>query len=152
MSRGRRTQAEAALRPVAGVNDIQVVGALNEEWLRRVGIHTDARSVWLHPDKVAHMQERRGRTHSEFCLEHLPSVIIRPDLIGLEEADARRICLVSLIADHRQHLFVSVKLVRASEAGTLVDELWFSTAYMVGQKSLTRLRKRINFIPCAVTD
>ena len=136
-----RDDSEAALRPVGGVADIQVVGALSERIAALLGLSTGARSVWMHQDTVGHVVTRRDRD-AEFVLEHLPGAILRPQFVGIEFCDADRVRLVHRLEKHDCYVHVAIKLVVAAEAGSGIDELWVSTAYKMGARSLTRLRKK----------
>lgn len=137
---GRSGNSEALLRPVAGVAEIQVIGALADHIAQALALPTTARSVWLHPDTATHVVSRR-QADADFVLSNLPRAILRPHFAGVELCDSRRVRLVHTVAA-RSHLHVALKLVLAAEAGSATDELWVSTAYRIGATSLTRLRNK----------
>lgn len=136
-----RDDSEAALRPVGGVADIQVVGALSDRVVELLALQTAARSVWMHPKSVSHIIGQRGKD-SEFVLQHLPRAVLQPHFVGIEFRDRSRVRLVHRMDDHDCHLHVAVKLVVASAAGSGFDEFWVSTAYRMGSQSLTRMRNK----------
>ena len=140
--------AEAALRPVAGVEELQVVGAVHDRVLGLLGIATSARSVWLHPDVVHHVEQQRefGPGDAEFVLSHMAHTILRPHLVGVEFRDPRRADLVHLVSAEDRHLCVALKFVTAAESRSAQDEIWVSTAFPMGHRSLTRLRKRSRLV------
>jgi hypothetical protein len=151
MPRSRRDAAraaEAALRPVAGVEELQVVGAVHDRVLGLLGIATVARSVWLHPDVVHHIEQQRefGAGDAEFVLSYMTRTILRPQLVGREFRDPRRANLVHLVGAESRHLCVALKFVAAMEARSGQDEIWVSTAFPMGHASLTRLKKRSTLI------
>jgi hypothetical protein len=147
MTRSRRDAeraAEAALRPVAGVEELQVVGSVHDRVLLLLQIATTARSVWLHPDVVHHIEQQReyGPGDAEFVLSSMARTILRPQLVGRESRDPRRANLVHFVSAESRHLCVALKFVAAAEARSAQDEIWVSTAFPMGNTSLTRLRKR----------
>ena len=151
MTRSRRDAeraAEAALRPVAGVEELQVVGAVHDRVLGLLGIATTARSVWLHPDVVHHIEQQReaGAGDAEFVLSYMTRTILRPYLVGREFRDPRRANLVRLVGAEGRHLCVALKFVTAAQARSAQDEIWVSTAFPMGTVSLTRLRKRSTLV------
>lgn len=97
----RQHGAEAALRPVGGVQEIQVVGALHERVAEMLSLTVTARSVWLHPDVVAHIQQQRGQRDSTFVLEHMTTVLLRPDWAGCDPSDHRRHAIVKVVKERR---------------------------------------------------
>jgi hypothetical protein len=133
---------DAPLRPVGGVDEIQVVGALSDTVIEALGITTDARSVWLHPDAVTHIITRRA-SEAEFILQNIPVAILRPAYVGVEMSDQRRICVVHKVGQPHAWLHVAIKLVTAAEARSSKDELWISTAHPLGRRSLTRMRNKV---------
>jgi len=133
--------AEASLRPVGGVADIQVIGALPDRVIELLALRTAARSVWIHQDTVHHIVTQRGGD-SEFVLEHLPQAVLRPQLAGLELSDPSRVRLVYYVDGNACYLHVSLKVVAAIESNSSHDELWVSTAYRMGTRSLTRLSNK----------
>ena len=140
-----RQAAESILRPVGGVEEIQVVGALDETIIRRCGVETAARSVWLHPSVVRHIEAQHGvdRRDAEFALQFLPSAVLRPDFFGRDDRDSRgrRVDLVHLVKRVAgRPLYVALKFVSAIEAESAADEIWVSTAYPVSRGFLTRRR------------
>jgi hypothetical protein len=129
----RRT-AESILRPVGGVEEIQVIGALDETIIARCVVETAARSVWLHHGVVRHIQDRRGsdRADAELALQHLPSAVLRPHFVGYDPRDSRRrrVDLVHLVSSAGgRPLYIALKIVSAIEAGCAMDEIWVSTAH-----------------------
>ena len=144
MSRTRRDAeraAEAALRPVAGVEELQVVGAVHDRVLDQLGILTSARSVWLHPDVVHRIDRRRDRD-PEFVLAHMARTILRPQWAGVEHRPLRGASLLRLVTAHPRHLCVTLKLVAADASPSGLDEIWVGAAFPFGPRSLTRLQKR----------
>lgn len=143
----RLRAAEAVLRPVAGVEELQVVGAVPEAVVALLGLRTAARSVWLHPDAVAHIAAQRARApgDAEFVLQHLAAAVLRPHWAALER-DGRRVRLVHVVRAGSGYLFVALKCVTAAEAATGADEIWVSTAYRLGPRSLTRQLRAHSFI------
>ncbi len=140
----RPNAAEPILRPVAGVADVQVVGAIDEAILSECGLVTSARSVWLHQSTVRHIQDRRMAPRDvEFALQYMPAAILRPHFFGvdLREARGNRFHLVHLVRDFEgRPLYVALKLVSAVDASSETDELWVSTAYPIARNFLTQKR------------
>ena len=139
--------AEAALRPVAGVEELQVVGAIHDRVLDQLGILTSARSVWLHPDVVKRVGRRRAGADVEFVLAHMARTILRPELVAHGGPSDRRAEVIYLVSGHEpdsreRHLCVAVKLVTGPGSLSGLDELWVSTAFPLGRRSLTRLERR----------
>lgn len=64
---------------------------------------------------------------------------MRPHLYGPDPTDHRRIVVVRRIEDHRA-VCVALKRVPAEAAASSVDEIWVSTAYPMGRRTLTRSR------------
>lgn len=137
-------RAEAALRPVAGVEELQVVGAVHDRVLDQLGILTSARSVWLHPDVVHRIERQRmwGSRDAEFVLTHMTRTILRPGWAGLEQRGSRRGSTVHLVRAHARALCVVLKLVTGPRSLSGLDEVWVSAAYPLGLRSLTRLQRR----------
>lgn len=141
-SREVEGRAIAALRPVGGVEEIQVVGALSDAVLDQCGVVTDARSVWLHPDVVRKLEAKRPE-FVEFILNHIADAVLRPHYCGLDHRDSsgRRVDLVHLVATYAgRPLFVAVKVVAAADAGSGTDEIWVSTAHPLPPDFLTQPR------------
>jgi len=138
----RRSAAEASLRAVAGVSDIQVVGAISDEVAELVAIATAARSVWLHHETVQHIQEKRGLTRedSRFVLEYMAATILHPHYCCAERGDARKLVVVREVEPSR-FLCVPLKVVNSVEAESDADEIWVSTGYPIS-RFLTRRRWR----------
>ena len=161
MSRTPRSAAraaEAALRPVAGVEELQVVGAVHDRVLDQLEILTSARSVWLHPDVVHRMGRRgAGARDVEFVLAHMARTILRPRWVGRDERPARaaeRVHLVGPIEGTTEgaparHLCVTVKLVEGDRSMSGLDEVWVSAAFPLGARSLARLERRGRLVPVA---
>ena len=157
--------AEAALRPVAGVEELQVVGAVHDRVLDQLEILTSARSVWLHPDVVHRMGRRgAGARDMEFVLAHMARTILRPRWVGRDAraadaagdaGDAGRVHLVGTVEGATEgngsarHLCVTVKLVEGERSMSGLDEVWVSSAYPMGARSLTRLERRGRLVPVA---
>lgn len=140
----RSHRQEAALRPVGGVEEIQVVGAIGVRVMGLLGIATSAQSVWLHPDVVRHIEAQRQSSSgdAEFVLQHLAAAILRPHLVGVHAGDPRRMRVVHLVEAEGRYLLVALKIVRAADSGSQADEIWVSSAFPLGETSLTRLRKK----------
>jgi len=134
----KRSAAEAALRPVGGVGEIQVVGALADEVVQALRLESDARSVWLHPNVVQHIQERRTQEDATFVLEHMASTILRPHHAGPDPRIHRCYALVKQVDD--RYVFIAIKCVTADYVRRHADEIWISTAYVLGDEILTRKR------------
>jgi hypothetical protein len=143
--------AESILRPVGGVEEIQVVGAVPDVVLEQLEVVTGARSVWLHPDIVQHIYAQRAAKKrqietgdAEFSLQHLPATILRPDYCGLDKRDERRrrIDLVRAVPGTGRFLFTSIKVVGSSESHAGSDEIWVCTAHPLGGSFLTQKRYR----------
>lgn len=133
--------AQASLRAVAGVSDIQVVGALSEEVIALLGIQSPARSVWLHSSAVDHIMVRRGLTRPDanYVMEHLAATILRPHFCGPDPSDERRVSVVRNTEPGR-YVCVPLKFVSAAEAHSITDEIWVSTGFPMGNRFLTRKR------------
>jgi hypothetical protein len=154
-SRTRETAeraAEAALRPVAGVEELQVVGAIHDRVLDQLGILTSARSVWLHPDVVRRLGRRRGAAPGdvEFVLARMARTILRPAWVGRDRR-AGRVYLVSARDDGaaarddgaaERSLCVVVRFAAGPRSLSGLDEIWVGGAFPIGRRSLTRLAKR----------
>ena len=145
--------AEAALRPVAGVEELQVVGAVHDRVLDQLEILTSARSVWLHPDVVHRMGQRgAGARDTEFVLAHMARTILRPRLVGRDRRE-RRASHVHLVGvpgdDGARQLCVTLKLVEGSRSLSGLDEVWVSAAFPMGTRSLARLERRGRLVPVA---
>lgn len=141
------TELSAPLRPVGGVEEIQVVGAIPDVVFDQCGFSTRARSVWMHPDVVRKIERKRPGV-VDFTLNHLSEVILQPHYCGRDPRDAggRRIDLVHLVGEcGGRPLFVSVKLVHAADAATGDDELWVSTAHPLPPGFLTQARYASRF-------
>ena len=144
--------AEAALRPVAGVEELQVVGAVHDRVLDQLGILTSARSVWLHPDVVHRIERQRasGSRDAEFVLTHMARTILRPAWAGLEQRPSRRAGVLRLVSTPAstfagtaaRTLCVALKLVTGPRSLSGLDEIWVSAAFPLGAESLTRLQRR----------
>ncbi len=137
----KREAAEASLRAIAGVSDIQVVGALSEEVIYLLGVQSAARSVWLHNSAVDHIVVRRGLTRPDatYVIEHLVATILRPHFCGPDPSDERRVSVVRNTEPGR-YVCVPLKFVSASEAHSASDEIWVSTAFPMGSRFLTQKR------------
>lgn len=136
-------EAEANLRAVAGVSDIQVVGALSEEVVQLLGITCSARSVWLHHHTVTDIYVGRGLTTSDasFVMEHLSQTVLHPHYCGPDPSNARRVAVVREVEKGR-FVCVPLKIVSAAAAESNTDEIWVSTAYPLNERFLTRRRWR----------
>jgi uncharacterized protein (TIGR00290 family) len=158
MPRTRQSAAFAALRPVAGVEELQVVGAVHDRVLDQLEILTSARSVWLHPDVVHRIGRQRefAAADTEFVLAHMARTILRPRWVGRDHRAARAEH-VHLVGEERdtdgtpdaRHLCVTVKLVEGQRSLSGLDEVWVSSAFPMGARSLTRLERRGRLVPVA---
>ena len=133
------------LRPLAGVDEYQVVGAVDETLIRRCGIQTSARSVWVHPSVIQKIVAKRGaqRGDAEFALQYLARTILTPHFFGMDPRDMRegRLDLVHLVHEiDGRPLHVALKFVRAEESATGVDEIWVSTSYPISRNFRRRNR------------
>ncbi len=133
---------EAVLRPVAGVNEIQVVGALSETVVSTMGFKSSARSVLLHGRGADHIVTARG-LDAEFVLEHMSHTVLRPHLAGIALGDRNRLHLVRRIDSADRWLHLVLKHVGAARAQTGRDELWINTGYPLGSRSLKRLGTKV---------
>src|SRR5215213_465058 len=136
-------KAENALRPVGGVEEVQVVGAISEIVAAYLGLSTTARSVWLHPGAVDHIHAQRGITRgdADFVLSHLPATVIRPHYCGPDPRLDGRFDLVHVPEDADRAVFVAIKVVIAADA-RVTDEIWVSTAHPLSGNFLSRKRYR----------
>jgi hypothetical protein len=135
-------RAVESLRPVGGVAEVQVVGALSDAVLAQCGVVTTARSVWMHPDVIRKMETKRPES-VDFILDHIADAVLHPHYCGMDRRDegARRIDLVHLVATYKDRpLFVAVKVVPAADAGSGSDEIWVSTAHPLPAGFLTQPR------------
>lgn len=144
MARNRSSrEVPPALRPVGRVYELQVIGALDDRVVAILGLTTQARSVWLHPDAVTHIESQRAAPADvEFVLQHIAAAVLRPDWVGVEGRDSRRVRLVHLVRVEGRYLHVALKVVSAADAGSDRDEIWVSSAFPLGERSLTRLQRR----------
>jgi hypothetical protein len=151
----RRT-AESIIRPVGGVEEIQVVGGVSDTIFRQLDVRTEARSVWLHPDIAQHINEQRTAKKrqietgdAEFSFQHLPRTILEPDYCGLDRRDKRRrrIDLVRAVEGTDRFLFVAIKVVSAVDASSNTDEIWVCTAHPLVGNFLTQKRYKHTLQP-----
>ena len=126
--------------------DVYQVGRVDARIARVLGLPAAERTVWLHPHTIAHIVARRAVTAGEagFVLHYLPLTIHRPDIVGIETRDARRFRFVKFLTSERRHLHVSLKLVSVGSIEGRANELWVSSAFPLGRRSLTRLLRREN--------
>ncbi|HEU0014143.1 MAG TPA: hypothetical protein VFQ45_10690 [Longimicrobium sp.] len=136
--------AEAPLRPVGAVDEVQVVGALAEIVVERLQLCTTARSVWLHPNTAHHIATQRGMDQGEadFIFSHLPNTILRPHFCGCDPRAPRRYDLIHVPAGSGRAVFAAIKVVAAAEAASRTDEIWVSTAHPLPRSFLSRKRYR----------
>ncbi len=131
---------------VANENDGDVyhVGRVDARIAHILGVPATARTVHLHAHTLAHIVDRRSVSAGEveFVLHYLPVTIHRPDIVGIEPRDSRRFRLVKFVTSEHRYLHVSLKLVGVSMAEGLAEELWVSSAFPLGGRSLTRLQRR----------
>ena len=134
----RQLDFEAILRPSRWASGMQVIGAIPEYLVEKLGLTTSARSVWLHEQTVASICDTRGLRpeDSEFVFEYMPAAVFRPMFFGVEERNgALRISLVELIRSENRYLYIGVKLTRTKNDA---DELWVSTGYPISDETLRR--------------
>jgi hypothetical protein len=139
-----------ALRPVAGVAEIQVAGAIPDAVAHLLRIPTAVRTVLIHPEVVRHIvtQRESGAGDAEFVLEHLPRAVTGPYYCGCDPRHGNRFDLVYLAPPEGRPLVVAIKLVPAAAAASGSDELWISTGHPLGFDFLERKRRwRDHLIP-----
>ena len=136
-------KAEDALRPVGGVEEVQVVGAISQIVAEYLELTTTARSVWLHPGAIEHIHAQRGLTRSDadFVLSHLPATVIRPHYCGPDPRSDGRFDLIHIPEHADRAVFVAVKVVTAADERA-TDEIWVSTAHPLSGNFLSRKRYR----------
>jgi hypothetical protein len=135
----RWTNAQAALRPVVGGGEIQVIGALSEPVALVLGLPTTVRTVFVHPDTIHHVAQGR-RSDTEFVLQYMPAAILQPHYCGQDPRHQNRYDLVHVEHGGERAVLVAIKFVSAVAAGSLVDELWVSTGYPLRRGFLKRRR------------
>ena len=135
-------KAENALRPVGGVEEVQVVGAIPAIVAELLGLTTVARSVWLHPGAVEHIYTRRGlsRGDADFVLSHIPAAVLRPHYCGPDPRAGGRYDLIHVPENSDRAVFVAIKVVTAAEAASETDEIWVSTGHPLSGNFLSRKR------------
>jgi hypothetical protein len=101
--------------------------------------------LWMHQDTVKHVVLRRT-DDAAFVLTQIAAAILRPLMAGVEFRDRTRARLVHRVEQHDCYVHLAIKLVAAVEARSGRDELWVSTAYRMGPRSLTRLRNKRTFM------
>ena len=126
--------------------DVYRVGRVDARIARVLGLPAGERTAWLHAHTIAHIVARRSVTagEAEFVLHYLPLTIHRPDIVGIESRDARRFRFVKFLTSERRHLHVSLKLVSVGAIEARANELWVSSAFPLGRRSLTRLLRQEN--------
>ena len=124
--------------------ELHRVGRIEPRIADVLGIPVAACDVWLHAKTVAHIIARRAAAEAEFTLQYLPLTIRRPELVGIETRDSRRLRFVKFVTAERRHLQVSLKLVQGEGLDEQVATIWVSSAFPLGGKSLTRLLRREN--------
>lgn len=129
----------------SSLGGIQVVGTIPVWALCHMGWHIAPCEVGLHPAVVDHISDRRSSNEAYLILTYLRRVVEDPHLCGPDPRDTRRILLVHFLEELRG-IAVALKLVRSSSSASGTDELWVSTGYLLGHRSLTRLRRRRTFI------
>jgi len=124
--------------------DVYYAGHVAERIAHVLGLPVAARAVCIHTHTIAHIVARRSIADgdAEFVLHYLPLTIHRPDFVGIESRDSRRFRLVKSVSSERRFLHVSLKLVSISVVEGQQEELWVSSAFPLGRKSLTRLQRR----------
>ncbi|MFL5381782.1 MAG: hypothetical protein ACJ8GN_04640 [Longimicrobiaceae bacterium] len=134
-------KAEKVLRPVDGVEEVQVVGAISQIVAEYLGLATTARSVWLHPGVVEHIRGQRGLTRddADFVLSRIPPTVIRPHYCGPDPRWEGRFDLIHVPDDAARPVFVAIKLVHAVDERS-TDEIWISTAYPLSGNFMSRKR------------
>lgn len=127
-----------------GNADVYQVGAIDARIAVVLGLPAEAATVRLHANTIAHIVSRRSLAVGDagFVFQNLPLTIHRPDLVGAEARDSRRFRFVKFVATKQRHLHVSLKLVSVNTIDGHAGELWVSSAFPLGRKSLTRLRRR----------
>jgi hypothetical protein len=140
----------SSLRPVGGVDEIQVIGALPDRVADLLGLKTSSRSVWLHPNTAHHISTRRGveRGEADFVLSHMPLAILRPHYCGCDPRSEGRYDLVFVPEGAPRAVFVALKIVPALQADQSEhDEIWVSTAHPLARNFLSRKRYRASLRP-----
>lgn len=143
-------EIKAALRPIVGGGEVQVVGALSDHVLSQMAWPRTNPSVWLHPSTVTHIYEQRSELDGQLVLNNMAETITSPDWFGPDPSDTRRIVLVRKLEPATLSLCIAVKLVRADKSHSGYDEIWVSTGFPVRTSALTGNRWRNKLQPLIV--
>jgi hypothetical protein len=129
------------LHPAYRLAGVEIVGTLAESVAGLIALSPDARTVRIHPSTAEHIRVQRSRQDADFAFANLGTAILRPHMIGTEDADYRRIRLVHRVEGAPRWLHVALKLVLAIDAKSGRDEIWVCTAYAMG-RSVAQLRNK----------
>jgi hypothetical protein len=145
---------EAALRRIGVIEDVVVLGEIPEPAARHLGVATDERTVWLHPNTAHHIYTRRGFEDGEaaFVFRHLPRVIYEPHFCGCDPRTCGRLDLVHVTEDDARAVFAALKVVSGASAPSGRDEIWVSTAHRLPTNFLSRKRYRDSLQPLGGLD
>ena len=125
-----------------------VIGILDSRVASLLGITLMTREVLLHNDVREHITVRRALVPEdvEFVFDHLAATVSQPTWVATQAPDPLRIQLVHVVGDTERALHVAVKVIRPVYTGIHTDELWVSTAFPVGRRSLTRMLRTDRFL------
>jgi hypothetical protein len=151
----RWQRVKEVLRPVAGVQEIQVVGALSDTVARQIGLPTSIRTVLIHPDVVQHILEQRkgGADDAEIVFQHMADAIAHPHFCGPDPRQPHRYDLAYFVPpDELRPMIVAIKFVPSVAATTQLDELWVSTAYRLSARFRERIRWQQSLRPTSADN
>jgi hypothetical protein len=120
----------------------KVAGVLSPLVATVLRIGRDTRQVRLHETTVRHIVERRG-PEATFVLDYLAATIQQPTLVAHDPLEPRRLNLIRFDVEPERHLLVALKHETVVTDAASIEYLWVATALPLGNRSLTRLSKRI---------
>ena len=105
------------------------------------------REVLLHGDVWMHITTRRANVAQDvgFVFDHLAAAVSRPTWVAIQTPDPLRIQLVHVVGSSERALHVALKVITPCQNSDRMDELWVSTAFPVGRRSLTRMLRTDRF-------
>lgn len=116
-------------------NHVQIAGFVPGWLVLPAGLRGLERTVRIAPERIKHIRQRRPRW-LDFCLEHMPAVLGKPDFLGQRtHGDRRRVEFVRLVGRPSRWLLVSVKFLDD------VREAWVNSAHPIAAAYLTRRRR-----------
>jgi len=123
------------LEVLAEADRVQLAGFVPHDLTLPGALAGVERTVLITPDRIRHIRQRRPAWLG-FCLEHMPDVLGRPDLVGQRRrGDRRRVEFVRLVERPERWLLVSVKFLDDRA------EAWVNSAHPVATSYLTRRRR-----------